>query len=72
MINKQETIDAIVKLNPSATRDFLESFGDDELSRYLNRLNDRAKYSREEMGWRRSTMLSATKRTVAGVGGASY
>lgn len=64
-MSKQETIDAIVKLNPSATPDFLVSFGDDELTRYLGRLNDRQKSTRDEMSWRRNAILSASRKSMS-------
>ena len=38
MMNKSQTIDAIVKLNPTAQPDFLSGFANDDLSHYLNRL----------------------------------
>jgi hypothetical protein len=65
MINKQETIAAIMKLNPSATQDFLEAFGDEELALYLNRLNERQKHAREETGWRKNAPLSMGRRLTA-------
>jgi hypothetical protein len=38
-MQKHATIDAIRTLNPTATPDFLETFTDDELSQYLDRLS---------------------------------
>jgi hypothetical protein len=40
MTQRMETIEAIRKLNPSASSEFLATFNDDELSRYLVRLSD--------------------------------
>ena len=38
MMTKNDTIDAIRRLNPTANPDFLAGFSSDELYRYLDRL----------------------------------
>ena len=40
MMTKSDTIEAIQKLNPTATPGFLAGFPNDELARYLNRLSN--------------------------------
>lgn len=66
VMNRQETIDAIMKLNPSATTEFLESFADDELTRYLARLNERSRQARDEGGRRRHAIFGAQPRATVG------
>ncbi len=39
-MKKSDTIEAIQKLNPTASPDFLAGFSNDELGEYLNRLSD--------------------------------
>lgn len=39
MMTKSDTIEAIQKLNPTASPDFLAGFPNDELARYLDRLS---------------------------------
>lgn len=48
MMNKSQTIDAIVKLNPTAQPDFLSGFANDDLSHYLDRLTIRSARLRYE------------------------
>lgn len=40
MMTKSDTIEAIQKLNPTASPDFLAGFPNDELARYLDRLSN--------------------------------
>ncbi len=40
MMTKSDTIEAIQKLNPTASPDFLAGFPNDELERYLDRLSN--------------------------------
>lgn len=40
MMTKSDTIEAIQKLNPTASPDFLAGFSNDELAKYLDRLSD--------------------------------
>ena len=40
MMPKGDTVEAIMKMNPSATPEFLAEFTHDELARYLKRLQN--------------------------------
>lgn len=40
MMSKCDTIDAILKCNPSARPEFLSGFSNDDLVRYLDRLRE--------------------------------
>jgi len=44
MMPKSDTIDAILKCNPTARPEFLSGFSNDELGRYLERLRDAARH----------------------------
>ena len=44
MTPKCDTIDAILKVNPTARPDFLSGFSNDELVRYLDRLRGPAQH----------------------------
>lgn len=39
MTTKDQTLESIVRLNPTAAPEFLAEFSNDELARYLDRLN---------------------------------
>lgn len=38
-LTREQLLDRIISLNPSATSEFLERFGDDDLDEYLRRLS---------------------------------
>lgn len=39
MTTRDQTLESIVRLNPTAAPEFLAEFSNDELARYLDRLN---------------------------------
>lgn len=52
-LTRDQVVDRIISLNPTASRGFLEDFGDERLTRYLDHLTEAQKPRGREARWRR-------------------